>query len=120
MEMNEYQKQAKTFDVSSEKIEKLADVGSLSYSALKLAHSLSGLAEEIGEVQGKFKKYLRGDLTADQLKELISPELGDVLWYLSDAAKVLGIKLDDIAKGNISKLTSRKRRGKIKGDGDKR
>ena len=41
---------------------------------------LIGLANEVGEVLGKYKKQLRGD--GDKYKE-IRDELGDVCWYLA-------------------------------------
>ena len=119
MEMNEYQKQAKTFDVSGDKIKRISNEA-YTQMILRLAHSLSGLAEEIGEVEGKFKKFLRGDLTTEQFIEQVAPELGDVLWYLSDTALNVGIDLNDVALWNLVKLRSRKERGKIKGNGDNR
>ena len=39
-----------------------------------------GLANEVGELLGKYKKQIRGD--GDKYKE-IRAELGDVLWYLA-------------------------------------
>jgi len=37
--------------------------------------------------------------------------LGDVLWYLSQIATELNISLEDIAEGNLKKLSSRQKRG---------
>lgn len=119
MEMNEYQKKAKTFDVSCKSIDEITR-DEYARRVVQLAHSMSGLAEEIGEVQGKFKKFIRGDKTYEELQLQVYDELGDVLWYLSDVASNLGLNLSDIAKNNIEKLTDRKLRGKIKGDGDHR
>ena len=45
-------------------------------------------------------------------------ELGDVLWYISDIAFELGFTLENIAVLNIQKLSSRKDRDKIHGEGD--
>lgn len=47
-------------------------------------------------------------------------EAGDILWQLSGLCKVMGWSLEDVAKGNLDKLASRAKRGKIDGDGDKR
>jgi NTP pyrophosphatase (non-canonical NTP hydrolase) len=57
----------------------------------------------------------------DQLvvREIIN-ELGDVLWYVSRAARELGFSLNDIAKANIEKLQDRQRRDKLGGSGDNR
>ncbi|GAF87718.1 unnamed protein product [marine sediment metagenome] len=119
MEMNEYQKQAKTFDVSDERINEIAKHINIK-RILMLAHSFSGLAEEVGEVQGKFKRYTRGDFTLEEFKKQVNKELGDVQWYLADIASNLGIKLSDVGNDNLRMLTSRKERGKIRGGGDNR
>ncbi|PJE50489.1 MAG: hypothetical protein COV29_03720 [Candidatus Yanofskybacteria bacterium CG10_big_fil_rev_8_21_14_0_10_36_16] len=81
-----------------------------------------GLTGEAGEVAEKIKKIYRdsnGKITPKHRKEL-SKELGDVLWYISQLATELNLKLEDIAKGNIKKLMSRKKRGKVQGSGDNR
>lgn len=81
-----------------------------------------GLSDEAGEVAGKIKKIIRdkhGVLNADD-KKALTKELGDVLWYLSELAQTLGIKLDDVAAQNIDKLYDRKERGVLKGSGDDR
>ena len=47
-------------------------------------------------------------------------EAGDILWQLSGLCKVMGWTLEDVAKANLEKLASRKRRGVIDGEGDNR
>lgn len=89
-------------------------------SCKNLNYMLLGLGNEAGEVQGKFKKVLRGDATEDSQREAMLAELGDVLWYLSGAATVLGAKLEDIAEDNLKKLHDRRQRGVLQGNGDKR
>ena len=74
-----------------------------------------GLNGEAGEVAEKVKKAIRDDKELD-----LEKELGDVLWYLSQLSKELGINLDDVANTNLDKLFDRKERGKIQGDGDDR
>ena len=81
-----------------------------------------GLAGESGEISEKIKKIFRdkkGEFTKEDV-ELLTLELGDVLWYLTQIASELGIKLDDVAQKNMKKLYSRMERGKIGGSGDKR
>lgn len=81
-----------------------------------------GLAGEAGEVSGKIKKIFRdknGEFSKEDVDD-IKKELGDVLWYIAQISTELGISLDDIAKSNIEKLTSRMKRGTISGDGDNR
>ncbi len=81
-----------------------------------------GLAGESGEVADKVKKLLRdynGKVSSGARHEL-GKELGDVLWYVAMCARDLGYSLDQIAMMNIVKLSDRKRRDKISGEGDNR
>ncbi len=110
MELNEYQKQALKTALFPKKY--------------KVIYAAMGLGNEAGEVMGKVKKWLRGDdgegeMSAER-KQALKEELGDVLWYLAVLANDLDLDLDDIAKVNINKLQSRKERGTLTGDGDKR
>jgi NTP pyrophosphatase (non-canonical NTP hydrolase) len=76
-----------------------------------------GLANEVGEVLGKYKKQVRGD--GDKYKEIRS-ELGDVCWYLARLFDMYDITLVEALHENYVKLTDRMERGVIKGDGDNR
>jgi len=81
-----------------------------------------GLSDESGEVLGKFKKLLRdkkGVMSSDDKKEIMK-ELGDVLWYVNSTAHLLGYSLDDVARANLDKLSSRQARGVLHGSGDNR
>jgi len=76
---------------------------------------------EAGEVQGKVKKYLRGDTElTEEYKRKIFDECSDVLWYLTRLADELGFTLDELIEFNVQKLTDRKKRDVIKGSGDNR
>lgn len=107
MEFNEYQKAAReTAIYPSEQ--------GLIYTAL-------GLTGEAGEVAEKVKKMIRDDIKLDSKQQgKIARELGDVLWYVANMAHEIGITLDTVAKANLSKLSSRKDRNVLKGDGDDR
>jgi len=86
---------------------------------IDISYLALGLTNEAGEVAGKIKKYLRGDI--EELdREGLAAELGDVLWYLTTLSAELGIDANIVAQMNIDKLASRKQRGVIKGDGDNR
>lgn len=80
-----------------------------------------GIAGEAGEVAEKVKKTLR-DHNGDFSKSLsdIEKELGDLLWYIAFMCSSLGIDLEDVAKTNLDKLDSRKKRGVLRGNGDDR
>lgn len=90
----------------------------------KVIYPALGLGNEAGEVLGKIKKWLRGDdgegVMGDERRNMLKGELGDVLWYLSVLSHDLDISLEDVARDNLDKLQSRKERGLLKGDGDKR
>lgn len=81
-----------------------------------------GLAGEAGEVAEKIKKVLRDDngVITDQKREDVKKELGDVLWYIAQVATELNMSLEDVASHNIEKLSSRKEKGQLHGDGDNR
>ena len=79
-----------------------------------------GLVGEAGEVAEKVKKILRnqkGKITPENKADLLL-ELGDVLWYMSQFARILGFTLNDVGLLNILKLQDRAKRGKIKSQGD--
>lgn len=81
-----------------------------------------GLTNEAGELAGKVKKIFRdrdGQITEAD-REALKGELGDVLWYLTQICTQLDLSLAEVAQANIAKLSSRRKRGKISGDGDDR
>jgi NTP pyrophosphatase (non-canonical NTP hydrolase) len=43
-----------------------------------------------------------------------------MLWYIASMCDNLGIKMEDVAQGNIEKLKSRRDRGTLHGSGDNR
>lgn len=108
MHINEYQFSIEEFAIYPE-----ANTGSnteLSYLAL-------GLGGESGEVLEKTKKLIR-DGKFDKAE--VAKELGDVLWYLARYANAIDFQLEDIARMNIEKLSSRKQRNVLTGNGDNR
>ena len=117
MNFNEYQNQAVQTDVAHGATTKSARCNGYMEKAL-------GLAGETGEVLEIIKKMIRdkGGVfeTAQEDREKLRKELGDVLWYLSALAFYNDIRLEDIAKTNLEKLASRQKRDKIHGSGDDR
>jgi NTP pyrophosphatase (non-canonical NTP hydrolase) len=88
----------------------------------KLMYLSMGIAGETGEVVEKVKKLIRPAevVIADEKREDLKKEIGDVLWYISQMAKELGLSLEDIAQHNIKKLADRAERGVIHSEGDTR
>jgi NTP pyrophosphatase (non-canonical NTP hydrolase) len=81
------------------------------------AHAL-GLAEEAGEFCGKLCKAHRKQDEAEHHDLLL--ELGDVIWRVAALCNQLGVGMDEVMALNIQKLTARKNRGTIIGEGDHR
>ncbi len=81
-----------------------------------------GLLGESGEIAEKVKKIIRdkNGVVDEKTKTEISKEIGDVLWYLAQTATEFDLSLEEVALSNIEKLISRKKRGKLHGDGDNR
>ena len=93
MTVNEYQKLAmKTLNPALTPQEVLMD------SAL-------GLCGESGEVADLLKKHLMQGHPLDQNE--CAKELGDVAWYLAEAATALGMDLETILQMNLEKLRRR-------------
>ena len=93
MQINEYQRLAMTTlnkDLTKKEV---------------LVNSVMGLNGEAGEVIDLVKKHL---FHGHELKkdELIK-ELGDVAWYLAEAAYALDVDLSSVLQGNINKLKAR-------------
>lgn len=70
-----------------------------------LVNSVMGLCGESGEVVDMVKKHLFQGHALD--KEKFAKELGDIAWYLAEAATAIDIPLESIFEGNIDKLKKR-------------
>ena len=120
MEIREYQKKAMETCLPESKNE---------------LYMLMEIAEECGELHGKFAKAIRHGAIRFDGNELVSnmsatdyvdwldsviKEAGDILWGLAGLAHVIEIPLEEIAKENLKKLASRKQRQVIDGSGDNR
>lgn len=70
-----------------------------------LINSVMGLCGESGEAIDIVKKWMAQGHELD--KEHLAKELGDIAWYLAEAATALDIPLEDILQANIDKLKKR-------------
>ncbi|MBP0980799.1 MAG: nucleoside triphosphate pyrophosphohydrolase family protein [Oscillospiraceae bacterium] len=70
-----------------------------------LINSVMGLCGESGEAIDIVKKWMAHGHELD--KEHLAKELGDIAWYLAEAATALDIPLEDILQANIDKLKKR-------------
>ena len=120
--LNEYQKRAMTTCLPS---------------CENLSYMLLNLVGEVGEFSSKIAKHIRkGNMTiggkclpndlhctlenTEWLKadEELMKEAGDILWQLSGLCYVMGWDLEEVAQGNLDKLSARKEAGTIIGNGD--
>ena len=93
MDINEYQKLAmRTLNPKIEKKELILNAS-------------MGLCGESGEVIDLVKKHLFQGHDLDE--EVLIKELGDVAWYLAEAATALNVDLSEILEKNIKKLENR-------------
>lgn len=84
---------------------------------MDLPYTALGLVGEAGEYAEKVKKLIR-DNTWDPMQSAL--ELGDVLWYLTNAARSCGYSLEEVMLMNMAKLRSRADREALRGSGDNR
>lgn len=70
-----------------------------------LINSVMGLCGEAGEAIDIVKKWMAQGHELD--KSHLAKELGDIAWYLAEAATALDIPLEDILQANIDKLKKR-------------
>lgn len=93
MNLNEYQK--------------LAMRTSVQHSTMKdrMTNAILGLDGETGELANLWKKclYHGHTITGEDIVE----EIGDILWYVAQAADAAGVDLELVAKRNIQKLEKR-------------
>ena len=93
MEVNEYQRLAMTTlnpALSSKDV---------------LINSVMGLCGESGEAIDIVKKWLHQGHELD--KAHLAKELGDIAWYLAEAATALDLPLEQIFQDNLDKLKRR-------------
>lgn len=121
MTLNEYQEKAMVTCMPSCKNE---------------VYAINGLTAEVGEINDKIAKWVRKGIcridnnrlvwdTSNeeeiaQYRTELAKELGDVRWFCSLLALLLGYTDKEIEDMNIAKLRDRAVRGVIDGNGDNR
>ena len=93
MQVNEYQKAA------------MATLNPALDKKNVLINSVMGLCGESGEAIDIVKKWLMQGHELD--KEHLVRDLGDVAWYLAEAATALDVSLEAVFQGNLDKLRQR-------------
>ena len=116
MDLNDYQ-EAASATAHWEKVN-----APLTVQTYAIMYCALGMGGEAGEAQEKVKKLMRdsGGVITPEIRESVKKELGDVLWYLGQLAKLCGLTLSEVAEGNLQKIMDRDRRGVRHGQGDDR
>lgn len=70
-----------------------------------LINSVMGLCGESGEAIDIVKKWMAQGHELD--REHLAKELGDIAWYLAEAATALDLNLEDVLQANLDKLRKR-------------
>ena len=70
-----------------------------------LINSVMGLCGESGEAIDIVNKHLAQGHELD--REHLIKELGDIAWYLAEAAYALDVELDEVLERNVQKLQAR-------------
>lgn len=70
-----------------------------------LINSVMGLCGEAGEAIVIVKKWMAQGHELD--KAHLAKELGDIAWYLAEAATAIDMSLEDIFQANLDKLKKR-------------
>lgn len=102
MELNEYQRRASRTDQRP-----LSPGQTQLEEEMALVYPLMGMSSEVGSLLTQYKKHVRDGEAHELFSDRVSEELGDVLWYASNLATKLGLKLDDIAKLNLERIGER-------------
>ena len=71
----------------------------------RVLNGCMGMCGESGECMDILKKHMMQGHAFD--REKLIDELGDVFWYVAEAATGLGVTLDEVAQHNIDKLRKR-------------
>jgi NTP pyrophosphatase (non-canonical NTP hydrolase) len=73
-----------------------------------LLTGLIGMTSEAGEAQEIMKKVLfQGRAYTEETRQHLIKELGDVIWYWTNACNALQVDPNEVIAGNVTKLEAR-------------
>tara|TARA_R110002050_G_C8667814_1_gene491754 strand:+ start:163 stop:531 length:369 start_codon:yes stop_codon:yes gene_type:complete len=106
-----------TIDISMTEYSEFAEKTAIYPEEAEIVYPALGLAGEAGEVANKVKKMIRDDRLD---RDAIASELGDCLWYIAALCRDLNVDMASVARKNLDKLSMRKQKGTLQGNGDAR
>lgn len=74
-------------------------------NAIRLLHSAVGISGEAGEIASETERYIYYGQELDPVN--LMEEYGDLLWYINQGCRAIGVTLEQVMEANISKLTER-------------
>lgn len=85
-------------------------------------YPLIGLTGEVGELAEKIKKLHRDNngVMTPEIRAGIKKELGDIGWYFQELCTRFHFTMEEVCQDNLIKLSSRKERNVLNGEGDNR
>jgi NTP pyrophosphatase (non-canonical NTP hydrolase) len=92
MEFGEYQREAQKTD---------------QFSKDERVVPLLGMGGEVGSLLAEYKKFMRDGPAHVLFPTQVAEELGDILWYLANAATKFDLDLETIAAENLAKTSDR-------------
>jgi NTP pyrophosphatase (non-canonical NTP hydrolase) len=96
------------YDFLHKRIEELRNQESPVFNPRLLLRASPGLASESGEFQEIVKKvFFQGKPMNEETRFHAKRELGDIMWYWTNACTALGLDPNEVIEENVNKLQSR-------------
>ena len=101
-------KESMNYDFLHKRIEELRNQESPVFNPALLLTASTGLGSESGEFQEIVKKvFFQGKPMNDETLFHAKRELGDIIWYWTNACTALGLDPNEVIEENVYKLQSR-------------
>jgi NTP pyrophosphatase (non-canonical NTP hydrolase) len=101
-------KESMNYDFLHKRIEQLRNQESPVFNPALLLTASTGLGSESGEFQEIVKKvFFQGKPMDDETLFHAKRELGDIIWYWTNACTALGLDPNEVIEENVNKLQSR-------------
>jgi NTP pyrophosphatase (non-canonical NTP hydrolase) len=101
-------KESMNYDFLHKRIEQLRNQESPVFNPALLLTASTGLGSESGEFQEIVKKvFFQGKPMNDETLFHAKRELGDIIWYWTNACTALGLDPNEVIEENVNKLQSR-------------
>jgi len=101
-------KESMNYDFLHKRIEELRNQESPVFNPALLLTASTGLGSESGEFQEIVKKvFFQGKPMNEETRFHAKRELGDIIWYWTNACTALGLDPNEVIEENVNKLQSR-------------